>query len=236
MEVLESALKELQISYTPQNIEQFRQYMNGILEWNEKINLTAIKDKEEFLVKHFIDSLLCLNYREYKSANNIIDVGTGAGFPGVPLAILSPAKEFLLMDSLNKRLKVIEELAAQIELNNVKILHARAEELARRKEHREMYDLCVSRAVANLTVLSEYCLPFIKVGGYLLAYKGPEGERETEEAAKAIDLLGGKVEKIENMKLSHFDLNHKIIFIKKVKKTPSKFPRKSGTPAKEPLK
>ena len=134
MEVLESALKELQISYTPQNIEQFRQYMNGILEWNEKINLTAIKDKEEFLVKHFIDSLLCLNYREYKSANNIIDVGTGAGFPGVPLAILSPAKEFLLMDSLNKRLKVIEELAAQIELNNVKTLHARAEELARRKE------------------------------------------------------------------------------------------------------
>ena len=140
------------------------------------------------------------------------------------------------MDSLNKRLKIIDELCGQIGIGNVTTVHARAEELAKNKAHREQYDLCVSRAVANMAVLAEYCLPFIKVGGCLMAYKGPDAEREVEEARKALYLLGGQVEEIREGNLKEFGIDHKVVIIKKVKNTPSKFPRKAGTPAKEPLK
>lgn len=236
MKQLEKALNELGIQYTENMISQFEGYRNGVIEWNEKVNLTAITDPQEFVVKHFIDSVLCVGFDEYKAAKKVIDVGTGAGFPGVPLAILSQDKEFTLMDSLNKRLKIIDELSAGIGLANVQTVHARAEELARNKAHREKYDICVSRAVANLTTLSEYCLPFIKVGGYLLAYKGPDAEAELADAKKAISILGGQVEKMEKAQLDDFGLDHRIIFIKKVKNTPAKYPRKAGTPSKEPLK
>ncbi len=236
MKQLEKALNELGIQYTENMISQFEGYRNGVIEWNEKVNLTAITDPQEFVVKHFIDSVLCVGFDEYKAAKKVIDVGTGAGFPGVPLAILSQDKEFTLMDSLNKRLKIIDELSAGIGLTNVHTVHARAEELARNKAHREKYDICVSRAVANLTTLSEYCLPFIKVGGYLLAYKGPDAEAELADAKKAISILGGQVEKMEKAQLDDFGLDHRIIFIKKVKNTPAKYPRKAGTPSKEPLK
>lgn len=236
MKQLEKALNELGIQYTENMISQFEGYRNGVIEWNEKVNLTAITDPQEFVVKHFIDSVLCVGFDEYKAAKKVIDVGTGAGFPGVPLAILSQDKEFTLMDSLNKRLKIIDELSAGIGLTNVQTVHARAEELARNKAHREKYDICVSRAVANLTTLSEYCLPFIKVGGYLLAYKGPDAEAELADAKKAISILGGQVEKMEKAQLDDFGLDHRIIFIKKVKNTPAKYPRKAGTPSKEPLK
>lgn len=236
MKQLEKALNELGIQYTENMISQFEGYRNGVIEWNEKVNLTAITDPQEFVIKHFIDSVLCVGFDEYKAAKKVIDVGTGAGFPGVPLAILSQDKEFTLMDSLNKRLKIIDELSAGIGLANVQTVHARAEELARNKAHREKYDICVSRAVANLTTLSEYCLPFIKVGGYLLAYKGPDAEAELADAKKAISILGGQVEKMEKAQLDDFGLDHRIIFIKKVKNTPAKYPRKAGTPSKEPLK
>lgn len=236
MKQLEKALNELGIQYTENMISQFEGYRNGVIEWNEKVNLTAITDPQEFVVKHFIDSVLCVGFDEYKAAKKVIDVGTGAGFPGVPLAILSQDKEFTLMDSLNKRLKIIDELSAGIGLANVQTVHARAEELARNKAHREKYDICVSRAVANLTTLSEYCLPFINVGGYLLAYKGPDAEAELADAKKAISILGGQVEKMEKAQLDDFGLDHRIIFIKKVKNTPAKYPRKAGTPSKEPLK
>lgn len=236
MKQLEKALNELGIQYTENMISQFEGYRNGVIEWNEKVNLTAITDPQEFVVKHFIDSVLCVGFDEYKAAKKVIDVGTGAGFPGIPLAILSQDKEFTLMDSLNKRLKIIDELSAGIGLTNVQTVHARAEELARNKAHREKYDICVSRAVANLTTLSEYCLPFIKVGGYLLAYKGPDAEAELADAKKAISILGGQVEKMEKAQLDDFGLDHRIIFIKKVKNTPAKYPRKAGTPSKEPLK
>lgn len=236
MKQLEKALNELGIQYTENMISQFEGYRNGVIEWNEKVNLTAITDPQEFVVKHFIDSVLCVGFDEYKAAKKVIDVGTGAGFPGIPLAILSDDKEFTLMDSLNKRLKIIDELSEGIGLTNVQTVHARAEELARNKAHREKYDICVSRAVANLTTLSEYCLPFIKVGGYLLAYKGPDAEAELADAKKAISILGGQVEKMEKAQLDDFGLDHRIIFIKKVKNTPAKYPRKAGTPSKEPLK
>ena len=186
-------------------------------------------------MKHFLDSLVCCTHKEYQNARKIIDVGTGAGFPGIPLAIMSADKNFVLMDSLGKRLKIIDELCAEAGISNVETIHTRAEELARNKQHREKYDLCVSRAVANMAVLAEYCLPFIKVGGCLMAYKGPEAAEEAEAAKNAIKLLGGNLAEIYDASLEKYDISHKIVVIKKVKNTVSKYPRKAGTPTKEPL-
>ncbi len=210
-------------------------YMEGVLEWNEKVNLTNITDPEEFRVKHIMDSLMCVDFKEYEEAGKIIDVGTGGGFPGIPLAVYSPEKNFMLLDSLNKRLKIIGELTEKLGIDNVELLHARAEDAARNKEHREQYDLCVSRAVSNLATLSEYCLPFIKVGGYLMAYKGPDCERELEEASKALKILGGEPLEIRDTGMEEYGLEHRILVIKKVKTTPKTYPRKAGTPLKEPL-
>ena len=232
---LKKSFEAMNIENSQELIEKFRIYMEGVLEWNEKVNLTTITDPDEFVIKHFIDSIICANYPEYINAVKIIDVGTGAGFPGIPLSIISPEKEFILMDSLNKRLKIIDELCQRADIKNVVTLHARAEELAKNKAHRERYDLCVSRAVANMAVLAEYCLPFIKVGGFLMAYKGPEAENEVREAEHALSLLGGRAEEIRNGNLKEFGIDHKVVVIKKVSNTPSKYPRKPGTPTKEPL-
>ena len=232
---LKKTLEAMNIENSQELIEKFRIYMEGVLEWNEKVNLTTITDPDEFAIKHFVDSIICANYPEYINAAKIIDVGTGAGFPGIPLSIISPEKEFILIDSLNKRLKIIDELCQRADIKNVVTLHARAEELAKNKAHRERYDLCVSRAVANMAVLAEYCLPFIKVGGFLMAYKGPEAENEVREAEHALYLLGGRAEEIRNGNLKEFGIDHKVVVIKKVSNTPSKYPRKPGTPTKEPL-
>ena len=236
MQKLISALEKLNISYTETMISQFRQYMEETLIWNEKINLTAITEREDFIIKHFIDSVLAADAQEVKEAENIIDVGTGAGFPGVPLAILFPQKQFVLMDSVNKRLKVIDDICAKTKIRNVTTVHSRAEELAQSKQHREKYDLCVSRAVANMATLSEYCLPFIRLGGYFLAYKGPDYEEELTKARTAIQVLGGRVESVRERALSDLGLHHKIIYIRKERQTPAKYPRKAGIPSKEPLK
>ena len=236
MDALKKALRTMGIETEETLLKKFIGYMGGVLEWNEKVNLTTITDPEEFVIKHFIDSVICADYLEYAEAERVIDVGTGAGFPGVPLAIISPEKKFFLMDSLNKRLRIIDELCMENNIKNVNTIHARAEELAKNKAHREKYDLCVSRAVANMAVLAEYCLPFIRTGGYLMAYKGPEAESEITEASHAISLLGGHIEEVREGNLKEFGINHKVVVIKKIKNTPSKFPRKAGTPAKEPLK
>ncbi|MCI5722214.1 MAG: 16S rRNA (guanine(527)-N(7))-methyltransferase RsmG [Firmicutes bacterium] len=233
MKFLEESFEKLNIPFDNSVIEMFEQYMDGILEWNKKINLTAITDREEFISKHFVDSVLSYNFREYIDADSIIDIGTGAGFPGIPLAIVSPDKKFVLADSLNKRLKVINELASKIGIDNIETVHGRAEELARNKKYREAFALCISRAVANLAVLCEYCLPFIKVGGHLLAYKGPDAEEEVKMAEKAIKILGGKLIEIVSVDLDGYD--HNIVVIEKINKTPSKYPRKAGTPGKEPI-
>lgn len=232
---LTKALSELGLSAEEEQVCKFEEYMTGILEWNEKVNLTRITERDEFIIKHFLDSLVCVRYDEYRAAKRIIDIGTGAGFPGVPLAIASPEKEFVLMDSLNKRLRIIDELCTDAKIANVTTVHARAEELARNKHHREKYDLCVSRAVANMAVLAEYCLPFIRVGGSLMAYKGPEAYDEAEKAGNALKLLGGEISEIRDANLEKYDISHKIIVIKKIKSTVSKYPRKAGIPAKEPL-
>ena len=211
-------------------------YMEGILAWNEKVNLTNITDPAEFRIKHNADSLMCVDFPEFLDAETVIDVGTGGGFPGIPLAVYAPEKHFTLLDSLNKRLKIIDELAGELGIKNITLVHGRAEDAARAKEHREKYDLCVSRAVSNLATLSEYCLPFIKVGGYLLAYKGPGAEEEVKEAAKALKTLGGSLVDIRETSMEEYGLDHRILVIKKERNTPKAYPRKAGTPLKEPLK
>ncbi len=230
------ALEDLGLSYDNDTIFRFRRYMELILEWNEKVNLTSIKDETEFVKKHFVDSISICRFPQINETQSVIDVGTGAGFPGIPLAILFPEKRFLLMDSLNKRIKIIQEISKEIGLSNVAFCHGRAEEMAQSREYRENFDLCVSRAVANLAVLSEYCIPFVKVGGRFAAYKTGAAETELKDSLHAIEVLGGQLEENRSVQIKGYDLDHRIIFIKKIKKTPAKYPRKSGTPAKEPLK
>lgn len=234
MEQLKRSFDLLDIPMDQKMEGQFASYMKGILLWNEKINLTAITQEHDFIQKHFVDSALCVPFDEYKRAKKIIDVGTGAGFPGIPLAILSPEKEFVLADSLNKRLKVIDSLTREAGICNAVTVHGRAEELAKNKAYRQTFDLCISRAVAHLAVLAEYCLPFVRTGGYLLAYKGPDAEKEVKEAAKAVKILGGRVDRIQSVDLDGYA--HNIAVIEKIRETPAKYPRKAGTPAKEPIR
>jgi 16S rRNA (guanine527-N7)-methyltransferase len=236
MKQLIDALDDLGIKYNEEMIRKFQNYMERILEWNEKVNLTSITDRQEFIKKHYIDSVALCAFPQMQEAKSIIDVGTGAGFPGIPLAILYPEKKFLLMDSLNKRIRIIEELSKEIGIDNVEFRHGRAEELAREQAYRDHFDLCVSRAVANLAVLSEYCLPFVKPGGWFAPYKTGSIDDELKEGLRAIGILGGKLEDNKPLSIKGFDLDHRILFIKKMNKTPAKYPRKAGTPAKEPLK
>lgn len=235
MKQLIAAFDQLGISYDENTVDQFRLYMEGILKWNESINLTSITEEDEFIKRHYVDSILCVPSKEFQRAKRIIDVGTGGGFPGIPLALLAPEKEFVLMDSLNKRIKIINELCQEIGIKNVTAIHSRAEDLSLKREHRGVYDLCISRAVANLATLSEYCLPFLKIGGYFLSYKSMDIGKEIKQAKKAIHILGGNMVREEIAELKDFDLQHKILFIKKIKKTPAKFPRKAGMPSKDPL-
>lgn len=233
MQELEKKAKKMQIELSNQQLEQFYLYMNLLLEWNEKINLTAITDPKEIILKHFIDSITIAPY--LKNAQSILDIGTGAGFPGIPLAILENSKDFVLMDSLNKRIIFLQEVIQNIALTRVQAIHGRAEELGKEKEHREHYDLVASRAVAKLNILLEYMLPFVKVGGRCICMKSQEIEEELEEAKQAIELLGGKLERVDEIILPESDVKRKIIVIQKVRQTPIKYPRKPGTPSKEPI-
>lgn len=235
MEALNQIFELFHVKHDLNTENKFCGYMDGILDKNQFVNLTAIVEPKEFIQKHYIDSLLCCTSDEFQNAKHIIDVGTGGGFPGVPLAILFPEKNFILIDSLNKRIKIINELCASLDIRNVTAIHGRAEELARKEGFRETFDLCVSRAVANMSTLSEYCLPFVKKGGSFIAYKGPDCEEEIKNAKKAISMLGGKLDRIEGMKIENVPFDHKLIYISKIKNTVSKYPRKAGTPSKEPI-
>lgn len=212
---------------------KFNKYLELLQEWNNKINLTAIIEKEEIELKHFYDSLTISKY--IKSGSSLIDVGTGAGFPGIPLKIKDESIELTLLDSLNKRLIFLEEVEKELELKNVVNIHGRAEDYGKDKKYREKYDYATSRAVARLSVLVEYLLPFVKVGGYCICMKGPNIEEELKDAEKAIKVLGGEIEKIDNFKLENDDNERNIIIIKKVKNTPKQYPRKAGIPTKEPI-
>lgn len=227
--------RKLDISFSPDKEDKLVGYMEEILERNQFINLTAITERDEFIKKHYIDSLLCVGYDEFKKAKTVIDVGTGGGFPGIPLAIAFPEKKFILIDSLNKRIKIINELCEKLGIHNVKAVHGRAEELARKKDMRDSFDLCVSRAVANMSTLCEYCLPFVRKGGTFIAYKGPDCGEEVKAAAKAIKVLGGVLDREEKPQFDELPFEHKLLFIHKKENTGSKYPRKAGTPSKEPI-
>lgn len=233
----ELLIKELEEKYGEERTSMLVEYMDMILEKNQHINLTAVRDRDEALQKHIADSLSCDFMEEYEAAENVIDIGTGAGFPGVPLAIVSPDKKFTLVDSLNKRLRIIDELTGELGIKNVTTVHGRAEDVGNSKEHREQYDICVSRAVASLDVLCEWCLPLVKKGGYFIAYKGENVSRETEDAANAIRLLGGKITEIRKVQTEEESISgHVLVMIKKVKNTPSKYPRQAGQARKNPLR
>lgn len=236
MELLIKILREYDIELTPGQTQQYAEYMERILEYNRHINLTSITDRDEFIKKHYADSILGALNDEFRAGERVIDVGTGAGFPGVPLAILFPDKEFVLLDSLNKRLRIVSEICRSAGINNIRVLHSRAEDAGRNKEYREQFDICVSRAVADLSVLSELCLPFVAEGGWFLSYKGPDCEEELKNAGKAIRTLGGRVKGVSNICSADTEFNHNIIFIEKIKNTPAQYPRKAGTPSKNPIK
>ena len=226
--------KKINIDLTEKQIYNFYDYMNLLLEWNEKVNLTAITEMDDIILKHFIDSITILKY--LKEDDRIIDVGTGAGFPGIPIAIINSSFNITLLDSLNKRIMFLDEVCKKLELKNVKTIHSRAEDFGQDKNKRGKYDIAVSRAVANLATLSEYLLPLIKVGGTCICMKGPDAEKEIEDAKFAIKELGGKIEKVEKFMLPDSDMERNIVLIKKMKETPKKYPRKAGTPSKQPLK
>ena len=215
--------------------EQFGKYYQMLIEWNEKINLTAITEETEVAYKHFLDCISVFESKVIESGNRIIDIGTGAGFPGIPMKIYDSSLKITLLDSLNKRINFLNEVTNCLGLRDVTTLHGRAEDYGTNKDHREKYDICVSRAVANLATLSELCLPFVKVGGYFIAMKGPKADEELEAAKKAIGLLGGKVEKVINYDISDKDFDHNMILIKKISATSTKYPRKAPKPSKEPL-
>ena len=214
-------------------IQKFYDYMNLLVEWNKKINLTAITEEKDIILKHFVDSLTVLKY--IKDNKNIVDVGTGAGFPGIPLAIMNDSLKITLVDSLNKRINFLNEVCSKIKLKNTKAIHSRAEEFGQDNNYRESYDIAISRAVSNLTVLAEYLLPLVKVGGKIICMKGPDIEEELKQAKSAIDILGGKFERCDNFCLPKSDISRNIIIINKIKETPKKYPRKAGTPVKTPL-
>ncbi|HUM55588.1 MAG TPA: 16S rRNA (guanine(527)-N(7))-methyltransferase RsmG [Bacillota bacterium] len=216
-------------------VPAMEEYMNSILEWNKKVNLTAITSREEFIDKHLADSLMCAGSNEIQNSKTIIDVGTGAGFPGVPLALIFPEKSFLLLDSQNKKIEIIKEEAQKVGIRNAVFIQGRAEDLAGEEDYREKFDICVSRAVAPMAVLLEYCLPFVRTGGNFLAYKGAKWQQELYAAENALDILGGEKIRIDSSNFTKEDTDHVVIYIYKEKETPRKYPRKAGKPSKYPL-
>ena len=226
-------LKEIDIKINDNIGEFFYKYTKLLLEWNEKINLTAITDINDIILKHYVDSLTINKY--IKDKKNIIDIGTGAGFPGTPLKILNPNNDFILVDSLNKRINFLEKVKEELKLENIKLIHSRVEDLARNKEYRENIDISVSRAVANLSTLLEYMLPFVKLNGICICMKGPNINEEVEKAHKAIQELGGEITKIKKINLPNTNIERNILIIKKIKSTPKKYPRKAGMPSKQPI-
>lgn len=228
-------LKEWNLSVTDEMCSQFETYYELLAEWNKVMNLTGITEKSEVYEKHFLDSLAIAKVTDLKQAESLIDVGTGAGFPGIPLKIVFPHLKVTLLDSLNKRVKFLNAVIEALHLENVETLHGRAEDYAKKPEYREQYDFCVSRAVANLATLSEYCLPYVKVGGMFIPYKSGEIEEELEKSGKSVRILGGNVDNFEKFLLPGSDIGRSLIMIRKTGKTPKKYPRKAGLPAKEPL-
>ena len=234
--IMKTAADEVNIEFNEDMYNKFIEYMRLVQEWNQKINLTAITEDEDFIKKHFIDCIKAFKSPELKNAKTVIDVGTGAGFPGMPIAILREDIEVTLLDSLNKRINFLDLVVRELGLKNVTTIHSRAEDGARNKNLRESFDIATSRAVANMAVLSEFCLPYVKISGYFVALKGPAIEEELENSKKALSVLGGKLLRVDETIIEDTDLNHNIVVVEKIKECPKTYPRKAGTVTKKPIK
>ena len=235
-ELMKNACDSVEMNFDEDKYNKFITYKNLLQEWNEKINLTAITEDKEVIKKHFIDCIKAFSENQFKEAKTLIDVGTGAGFPGLPIAIMKEDLNITLLDSLNKRVNFLNIVKNSLNLTNVTTIHSRAEDGARNKELREKFDIATSRAVANMAVLSEFCLPYVKVGGYFIALKGPAITDELNDAKNAIGTLGGKLIEVIEVSVEGTDLKHNLVVIKKVKETPKTYPRKAGSITKKPLK
>lgn len=235
LEDFKKDLTEYHISLDENQLCQFMSYYELLIEWNQVMNLTAITDFDEVCKKHFIDSLSIVKACDMNAAMSIMDIGTGAGFPGIPLKIAFPNLKMTLLDSLQKRVGFLQIVIENLKLNDIEILHGRAEDYAKEKRFREQYDLCVSRAVANLSTLSEYCLPFVKTGGRFISYKSEKLAEEIKTAEKAIGILGGRIENRVEFQIPCSDIYRNLLVIYKRKETPANYPRKAGVPSKKPI-
>ena len=234
-QILNEGCRQLGISLTEEQTEQFMLYYEKLIEVNQVMNLTAITEFEDVMRKHFLDSLTLVKAVDIKNVKRVLDLGTGAGFPGIPLKIAFPDTEFVLLDSLNKRVKFLYDIIELCRLKKIQAVHGRAEELAGKKEYRESFDLCVSRAVANLSSLSEYCLPYVEKGGLFVSYKSGNIQEELEAAGYAIQILGGRIEDTVKFKLPGSDMDRSLVVIEKIRETPARYPRRAGIPSREPL-
>ena len=235
LEKFKNGLQQLHIELSEKQMEQFLQYYEMLVEKNKVMNLTAITEFDEVVEKHFLDSVSLTKQMDLHQPLKVLDLGTGAGFPGIPLKIVFPELEITLMDSLNKRVLFLQDVISSLQLQDIEAVHGRAEEAARNKKYREGFDLCVSRAVANISTLSEYCLPFVKIGGSFISYKSSTIEDELEDGKKGIAILGGKVKDVYKFTLPDSELQRSFVVIQKENKTPKAYPRKAGTPSKDPL-
>jgi 16S rRNA (guanine527-N7)-methyltransferase len=236
IDMLREGAKLYNLELTEIQIEQFLIYKKLLVEWNEKINLTAITDDEGIIRKHFIDSISIIKSGLIKDGVSVVDVGTGAGFPGMVIKIIMPEVKVTLIDSLNKRINFLNNVISELGLKGIEAVHGRAEDMARKPNFREKFDIATARAVANMMVLSEYCLPYVKVGGYFIALKGPAAEEEVSTSKNAIGTLGGKFVKIEDTAIPGEEMNHKLVVVEKVSTISEKFPRKAGQIEKKPIK
>ena len=234
-EIFESKLNEIGITLSDKQKEQFDKFYELLVEWNKVMNLTGITEYEEVNEKHFVDSLSIVKAIDMKDVKSVIDIGTGAGFPGIPLKIAFPHLKVVLLDSLNKRINFLNTVIQELGLENIQTIHGRAEDFAKQLAYREQFDLCVSRAVANLATLSEYCIPYVEKGGLFVPYKSGEIDEEVEQAKKAVHVLGGKLENVIKFQLPGTEIGRSFVVIKKVQNTAKKFPRKAGLPSKEPI-
>ncbi len=234
-QIFESKLNELGITLTDIQKQQFFKFYELLVEWNKVMNLTGITEYEEVNEKHFVDSLSIVKAIDINKVETVIDVGTGAGFPGIPLKIAFPHLKVVLLDSLNKRIKFLDTVINELELDNIKTIHGRAEDFAKQSAYREQFDLCVSRAVANLATLSEYCIAYVKKEGLFVPYKSGEIEEEIEQSKKAVHVLGGKIMDVVKFRLPGTEIGRSFVIIKKMQNTAKKYPRKAGLPSKEPI-
>ena len=234
-QIFENKLSALGITLTEKQKQQFDKFYELLVEWNKVMNLTGITEYEEVNEKHFVDSVSIVKAIDISKVETVIDIGTGAGFPGIPLKIAFPHLKIVLLDSLNKRINFLNTVIDELGLKDISTIHGRAEDFAKKPEYREQFDLCVSRAVANLSTLSEYCIPYINKGGQFVPYKSGEIDQEVEQAKKAVHILGGKLEDVVKFQLPGTEIGRSFVKIKKVQNTAKKYPRKAGLPSKEPL-